>query len=71
MTTARLAIEGEFNIFAAGELHARLLDALSGDATELEVDLSGVTEIDTTGDAPDDPGKTTRIRREETAAAFA
>jgi anti-sigma B factor antagonist len=43
-----LRIDGEMTIYRAAELKALLLDALSA-ATELEVNLSGVTELDTAG----------------------
>jgi anti-anti-sigma factor len=46
--TARLALSGELTIYRAAELKAELLNALRPD-TELEVDLSGVTELDTCG----------------------
>jgi len=45
-----LAIAGEFNIFTAAPLKARLLDAIAqAETAEIEVDLSNVTEIDTAG----------------------
>lgn len=44
----RFAIEGELNIFTATEQRQRLLDALSA-GTEVEVDLSQVSEIDSAG----------------------
>jgi anti-sigma B factor antagonist len=43
-----LRIEGELTIYRAAELKQALLDAVAG-AALLEVDLSGVTEIDTAG----------------------
>lgn len=45
---ARHPIEGELTVFRVGELKQPLLRALL-DAVELEIDLSGVTEIDTAG----------------------
>ncbi len=48
MTTARLPIEGEMTIYRATELKQALLDALNG-ARSLQVDLHGVTEIDSAG----------------------
>lgn len=47
--SAALAIAGEFTIFTARELHERLLAALADVASDIEVDLSGVTEIDSAG----------------------
>ena len=44
----RLCVEGELTIYAAAALKAALLDALAA-ASELEVDLIGVTEADTAG----------------------
>lgn len=44
----RLHLQGELTIYAAGAVRTALLDALAG-AAELEIDLSGVTEIDTAG----------------------
>lgn len=44
----RLAIEGEFTIFTVAEIRTKLLDALNG-GEQVEVDLSGVTEMDTAG----------------------
>jgi anti-sigma B factor antagonist len=48
MTTACLPIEGEMTIYRATELKQALLNALNG-ASSLEVDLHGVTEIDSAG----------------------
>lgn len=45
---ARLAIAGELTICTATEIKARLTDAMSH-AKEVEVDLSGVSEMDTAG----------------------
>jgi anti-sigma B factor antagonist len=47
-TSARLAIDGEMTIYRAAELKPLVLDALKDHAT-LELDLSGVTELDTAG----------------------
>ena len=45
-----LTIAGEFNIFTAAAMKKRLLDTLAkGNAAEIEIDLSDVTEIDTAG----------------------
>ncbi len=44
----RYRIEGEMTIFRAAELKNELLDNISQHG-EVEVDLSGVTEIDTSG----------------------
>ncbi|MED5621997.1 STAS domain-containing protein [Ideonella sp. BN130291] len=44
----RLSLRGELNIYRAAELKAQLLAALDG-APALELDLSGVTEIDSAG----------------------
>lgn len=44
----RIAIAGEFSIFNAVELRARLLDALAA-ADAVEVDLAQVSEIDSAG----------------------
>ena len=44
----RVAIEGELSIFTAAALRQRLLDAI-GAAGEVDVDLSGVSEIDSAG----------------------
>jgi len=46
---ARLTIEGEMSIYRAAELKERLIDALGEADAVLEVDLAGVTEIDTAG----------------------
>jgi anti-sigma B factor antagonist len=45
---ATLRIEGEMNIYRAAELKQMLLEPLK-DTSTLEVDLSGVAEIDTVG----------------------
>jgi anti-anti-sigma factor len=44
----RVAIEGEMTIYTAAELKAGLVDVLSK-CNEIEIDLAGVTEIDTAG----------------------
>lgn len=46
--SARLAIDGEMTIYRAAELKPVVLNALHKHST-LELDLSGVTEIDTAG----------------------
>ena len=48
MSTACLPIEGEMTIYRAAELKQTLLNALNG-VTSLELDLHGVTEIDSAG----------------------
>lgn len=45
---SRMDILGDLNIFNAAEQRQRLLDALEAD-DEVEVDLSGVSEIDSAG----------------------
>jgi len=45
---SRIAIDGEMSIYRAGDLKTLLLDALR-QSPALEVDLSGVTELDTSG----------------------
>lgn len=45
---AVLRIEGELTIYRAAEFKQTLLDAVAG-AAVLELDLSGVTDIDTAG----------------------
>lgn len=47
-SSATLFLEGELNIYRALELKDTMLGALR-DAATLEVDLAGVTEIDTAG----------------------
>ena len=47
-SVTRIDILGDLNIFNAAEQRERLLDALEV-SSEVEVDLSHVTEIDTTG----------------------
>ena len=41
-------VDGEFNIYRAAELKTQLLEALVSD-TELDLDLSGVSELDSAG----------------------
>jgi len=45
----RLRLQGDCNIYSAGELKAALLRALREPQPALELDLAGVTEIDTAG----------------------
>ena len=45
---AHQRIDGELTVYRVGELKQQLLPALL-DAVELEIDLAGVTEIDTAG----------------------
>jgi anti-sigma B factor antagonist len=45
---ASFAIDGELTIYRAADLKAQLLDALR-QARVLELDLAGVTELDTAG----------------------
>ena len=47
-TTARLALSGEMTIYNAAQIKATLAEAMRG-AAELEVDLSGIADIDTAG----------------------
>lgn len=47
--TPSIAIEGELTIFTAAGLKQRLLVALETGGTEVEVDLSQVSEIDSAG----------------------
>jgi anti-sigma B factor antagonist len=44
----RIAVEGELSIFKVADLRQRLLEAIS-DGTEVDVDLSHVSEIDSAG----------------------
>lgn len=46
--TQRLSIEGEMTIYRATELREQLLPVLAS-AKNIEIDLSGVTEIDSAG----------------------
>jgi anti-anti-sigma factor len=48
MTPALLSIGGEMNIYRAAELKQNLLDTL-GEGVAVELDLSGVTDIDSAG----------------------
>jgi anti-anti-sigma factor len=48
METRQLKIEGDMTIYRAVELKQTLLEALE-QSVALDVDLSGVSEIDTTG----------------------
>ena len=45
---ARLAIEGEFTIYTVAQWKPRLLEQIDGGAA-LELDMSGVSEIDAAG----------------------
>ena len=45
---ARVVLSGELTIYSAAEIKSALAEAM-GKANEIEVDLSGVTEIDTAG----------------------
>jgi len=46
----QLLPEGEMTIYQASELKSALLDGISGDnEQEIEINLSGVTEMDTAG----------------------
>jgi anti-anti-sigma factor len=44
-----LALEGELTIYGAAELQARLIAALADAPEGLDIDLAGVTEIDSAG----------------------
>jgi anti-sigma B factor antagonist len=47
---AGLSISGEFTVFTAREIKQRLLDAIrQSETSEIEIDLSSVTEIDSAG----------------------
>jgi anti-anti-sigma factor len=46
--TRLVAMQGEMTIYAASAAKDTLLDALAG-AADVEIDLSGVTEMDTAG----------------------
>lgn len=46
--TPRLSLSGELTIYSAAEIRATLAAAMDG-PSELEVDLSGVSDIDTAG----------------------
>jgi len=45
---ARVALSGEFTIYTAAEIKAALVQAMAS-ADKVDVDLSGVTEVDTAG----------------------
>lgn len=45
----RLALEGELTIYGAAELQARLIAALADAPEGLDIDLAGVTELDSSG----------------------
>lgn len=47
-TVTRIAIEGELSIFTAVSIRERLLEALD-EGTEIEVNLSKVSEMDSAG----------------------
>ena len=44
-----LVLEGELTIYGAAELQTRLIAALADAPEGLEIDLSGVTELDSAG----------------------
>jgi len=48
VAVARIAIDGEMTIYRAADLKATVLDALRKTQV-LEIDLSGITELDTAG----------------------
>ncbi|MFZ2853343.1 MAG: STAS domain-containing protein [Rhodocyclaceae bacterium] len=48
LTPARLTLTGEMTIYAAAELHGRLLAALD-DCSALQIDLSAIEEVDSAG----------------------
>ena len=48
MTTRQVRIDGELTIYRADEIKSLLLEALA-EPGDLELDLSGVSEIDTAG----------------------
>ena len=45
---ARVALSGELTIYSAAEIKAAMAEVM-GVCSEIEVDLSGITEIDTAG----------------------
>ena len=45
----RLTLEGELTIYGAAELQARLVAALADAPEGLDIDLAGVTDIDSAG----------------------
>jgi anti-anti-sigma factor len=62
---ARVTLMGELTIYSVAEIKAGLADAMSG-SDEVEVDLQGVTEMDTAGlqlmlIAKRNPGKDVRF----------
>ena len=62
---AQVALRGELTIYTVAEIKAGLAEAMAG-ADEIEVDLSGVDEMDTAGlqlmlIAKRNPGKTVRF----------
>lgn len=49
-SSSSLSIAGEFTIFTANDLKARLLEAIaSAESNDIDIDLSDVTEIDSAG----------------------
>jgi anti-anti-sigma factor len=46
--TARVTLAGELTIYSVAEIKAGLTEAMNG-ADEVEVDLQGITEMDTAG----------------------
>lgn len=49
-TAARLALSGEMTIYNAAQIKVTLAEAMHGASeVEVEVDLSGITDIDTAG----------------------
>lgn len=47
-TAARVTLAGELTIYSVAEIKAGLAEAMSS-ADQIEVDFSGITEIDTAG----------------------
>jgi anti-sigma B factor antagonist len=47
-TQASIAVEGEMTIYTAEELKSRLAETIT-ECSDIELDLSGVTEIDSAG----------------------
>ena len=47
-TSARVTLSGELTIYSVAEIKSALAEAM-GKASEIEVDLAGVTEVDTAG----------------------
>ena len=63
--TARFALTGELTIYTAAELKTELADVMAR-ADSIEIDLSGITEVDTAGlqwmlIAKRNPGKEVRF----------